>query len=1635
MRRRLLSTAQFDSLWHGGKFGLATFAILIPLTLARPGSAQTDNPVQAATVSAASFGTPVAPDSLVSIFGTRLSTRVVQAQLDARGQLPMELDGTTVEINGRPAPLIFVSPDQINCVVPADTDVGAASVVVRARSAGFISRGTVPVRTVAPALFSLDASGAGRGAILNAVTFRLDPFAIETPENPGSDRRTRLAVFATGLRLAGNPQRDPSVTNVAPSVRAEARDATGRLWPLAVEYAGAAPGFFGLDQVNVVLPPEADATGVVVLTVIAESSPSNSVTLTVRSLAAPRVFSFSPASSPPGGELTISGNGFVPETVSTSGRRNYVVFDVGSGLEVPVVPVAASGNSLRVFVPPIPVGAQDQWYEGPLQVCVVVDGQRSCHGQPLMVEAAVRPSGSPGETLLGVGRQLLQASVAGLNEGGQGVFAQAVQTAGQRDLNELQAMLQDAVAGRPRSITFENIDGATETVVFDLATLQRLESLLAANQAAASSTLSKLKELGLVGQQGDAAPVQCALSEERTLEGLKDQHELVMAAQQVLVWASMATTVTIAVKACLATAPTGFLGCVPAATLAIKGTLPVVGSAYTLASWGLYARQILIEYGTNLLESISVNRPPIQAIEVAPAASAEIQVWGKFVPISTETALNRIAESVVVDVFFQAFPVGEPPVVQDVLLRILKVVAKIVFERWRDGRALPPLAGSRSVQVELGRRSITAEPPDRPEASVSLACGDSDRSRVLGKATTGGRHVSFFLTANTKNLLLWNRDGPPPQTVLGVAVGTAATPAITTDRQTYRVGEVVTVSGANFPGRAFIRTTWTDPQSRQQVFESQSDAQGTFRFSVPLSSTAPTGTYRLVAAVVGANLTATGQFSVTSAPVVSLASVSVSPGTTVGGSPVTGTVTLTGAAAAGGAVVAVRSSHPAARVPAGVTVPQGQTSATFAVTTDAVDSTQTVTITATFGGLSRAATLIINPRQSPSIAYVISTFVQDISGLGFSLDSLGNLYVAAGTSVRKITPDGMATIVAGDRFFGGFRGDGGPATSARLNGAAGVAVDEAGNIYIADAGNQRIRRVTPDGLINTVAGKGFESFSGDGGPATGAALDSPGGVAVDTMGNLYIADTDNHRIRKVTADGLISTVAGSGPTGPPGGGFGGDGGPATSARLNGPTSLVVDTAGNLYVADTGNHTIRKATPAGIINSVAGAGVRGFNGDGGPATWAALNGPSGLAIDTGGSLYIADTGNQRVRQVTSSGIINTIAGNGLAGFGGDAGPARSAQLSAPRGLAVDAAGNVYVSHSSGLDRPRIRKLSPTSVPIQPGSYLISTVAGGGGGGGLAAPFYQPSGVAIDRVSNLYVASSASIVKVTPGGVISELAVTFTTPDSLWSGPPGVTVDGAGNLYFSDPNMHKIQRITPVGAISTVAGTGEPGFEPGHGDGGPATSATLFEPSGIAVDALGSLYIADQSSSRIRRVTPTGIIATAAGTVVMFGETAGFSGDGGRATAALLARPVGVAVDGTGNLYIADTGNHRIRRVTPAGLISTIAGSGPSWPSPGGFGGDGGPATAARLDRPEGVAVDAAGNIYIADSGNHRIRKVTPAGIITTIGGGGAEQGSSIGDGGPGTEANLKFPVGLAIDGTGSLFVADSGNGRIRKLTPR
>jgi len=630
---------------------------------------------------------------------------------------------------------------------------------------------------------------------------------------------------------------------------------------------------------------------------------------------------------------------------------------------------------------------------------------------------------------------------------------------------------------------------------------------------------------------------------------------------------------------------------------------------------------------------------------------------------------------------------------------------------------------------------------------------------------------------------------------------------------------------------------------------------------------------------------------------------------------------------------------------------------------------------------------------------------------GVAVDGAGNVFVADSNNhtIRKITPGGVVTTLAGSAGNAG--SDDGTGGAARFNYPAGVAVDNGGNVIVADGNNHTIRRVTQGGVVTTLAGSAGTSGSTDG-TGTAALFNLPQSVTVDGSGNIFVADYNNHTIRKITPGSMVTTLAGSA------GSFGSTDGTGTAARFRNPAGVSVDGAGNVFVADSRNHTIRKVTSGGDVTTLAGsAGTSGSaNGTGAVARF---NLPQGVAVDGLGNVFVADSNNHTIRKVTSLGAVTTPAGS--AGNAGSAdGTGSAARFNYPSSVVVNGAGNVIVADNSNHT---IRQMTALGVV----TTLAGSASGTGSadGTGTAARFDLPQGVAVDSANNVYVADyvNHTVRKATAAGVVTTLAGSAGSAGSddgtggaaRFNLPQGVAVDSAGNVYVADSNNHTIRKVTSGGDVTTLAGdAGNAGTADGVG-----AAAQFNFPSGVAVDGASNVYVADSYNHAIRKITPGGVVTTLAG-------DAGNAGNAdGTGSAAKFDLPQGVAVDGAGNVYVADSNNHTIRKVTATGVVTTLAGSAGNTGSADGTG------SAARFNFPSGVAVDGAGNVFTADSGNHTIRRVSTGGVVTTVGGAAGVVGGGDGAGGG---ARFAIPAGIAMGGNASLYVADSDNNRVSKGTP-
>lgn len=611
------------------------------------------------------------------------------------------------------------------------------------------------------------------------------------------------------------------------------------------------------------------------------------------------------------------------------------------------------------------------------------------------------------------------------------------------------------------------------------------------------------------------------------------------------------------------------------------------------------------------------------------------------------------------------------------------------------------------------------------------------------------------------------------------------------------------------------------------------------------------------------------------------------------------------------------------------------------------------------------------------------------------------------------------SLLAGN--IGGAGSVDGVGVAARFSDPRGLATDAAGNVFVADTGNHAIRKITPQGEVSVFAGKPGVEGSADG-VGTAARFSKPTGLAVDAGGTVYVADTDNQTIRRISPAGEVSTLAGA--TGV----VGTSDGPGPVARFLRPTGLAMDADGNICVADTFGHTIRKVTPAGVVSTFAGAGGSDGYADG-VGSAARFAEPVGIASDAAGNLYVTESYNRVIRKIAPDGQVSTFAGS--AGQVGSAdGVGSAARFYLPTGIATDAAGNVYVVDAGELRNDfmlwfyhgngTIRKVTQGGV-VSTLAGLVGSYGSADGAGASARFFFNralfttPNGISVGAGGDIYVADNANntVRKVTSGGTVTtwagsvqELgAIDGEGASARFRRPFGPALDSQGAVYVADQLNHAIRKVSPSGSVSTIAGlAGASGAADGTGSG-----ARLNSPAGVAVAANGDLYVADTYNHTLRKVTPGGTVTTIAGLAGVCGYADGVG------SAAQFCMPHGVALDATGNIYVADRDGDSIRRVTPQGTVSTILG-------PGNGGG---------LSRPVGVAVDAAGTVYVADTGNHVVRRITAAGAATILAG---MPGSAGYIEGTGMDARFDEPNGVAVDADGNLYVSDMTNRAIRRVSP-
>jgi sugar lactone lactonase YvrE len=626
-------------------------------------------------------------------------------------------------------------------------------------------------------------------------------------------------------------------------------------------------------------------------------------------------------------------------------------------------------------------------------------------------------------------------------------------------------------------------------------------------------------------------------------------------------------------------------------------------------------------------------------------------------------------------------------------------------------------------------------------------------------------------------------------------------------------------------------------------------------------------------------------------------------------------------------------------------------------------------------------------------------------------DQAGNVYVNDQGGIRKVTPEGAVTTLAAISAFG----------------AASIAVDKAGNLYWTDIVGNVVRKTAQGGETSILAGAVGAGGAADGVGDT-ARFQGPSGIAIDDAGNVYVADRDNHTVRKITAAGVVTTLAGTA------GVAGNVDGTGAAASFRNPSAIAVDKDGNVYVGSDGNTdpsyisgVVRKITPNGVVSTLAGNVANTIGSVDGIGTAAGFSRISALAVDSQGNVYTTEGPSHAVRKITPAGAVTTFAGS-ISGFGSKDGNGQEAQFMYPAGLAIDSSGNIYMADTGTTS---IRKITPTGVVTTLAGIArnIDLADGSGNAAGLA----DPGKVAVDGLGNVYFADSYTIRKVTPAGVVTTLAgnplggggsVDGTGTSASFPYISGIAADAIGNVYVSE--ITTIRKITPEGVVTTLAGSAHPDYTlPFDGTGAAARFSYL---TGLAIDGAGNLYAADNVT--VRKITPSGVVTTLAGQPSVYGAS---DGPGAKASFANLG---GIAVDRAGNVYVSDQVawfacalscdtkpivNNTIRKITADGVVSTLAGA------PGNSGSLDGKGAAASFNLPAEMTVDDRGNVFVSDMANNLLRKITPDGTVTTVAGKRGSFGIALGA----LPGSLNAIKGLAIDSKGVLY-ATSENA-VLKLT--
>ena len=706
--------------------------VLAPLLLTSPLPSQDDSGEPFVVVSAASYAPLVAPDSLASIFGLDLSSETLSAAPGDSGLLPTELGGVVVEVGGERAQLLFVSPGQINFLVPDSVEIGPAEVLVRTLATESPMRAEVEVARVAPALFSIPSSNGGtRAAVLNAVTFEPEPFGAKTT-GPGGSSQTHLALFGTGFRsaLPGSPEPSPGTESFA----VEMWSPVGSHWTPAVEYVGPAPGFPGLDQVNFLLPADAAGIGEVWVNLQVSGLRSNSVIFRIRQSDPPSIEELHPAASSPGGLVTLKGIGLSPLDNTSDAHAPKVLLLVPDGIPVEIGPLYADHLTLQFILPPIPLRGSEAWYEGKAQVCVAVDGLQQCSADALLITPRLMSSQPVGDVLLSYAQTIFEDAVVALRANGEAEIAESVKAQGDFALVRLTEVVNDLRQGSTSASTSTPTEPGEPSA--DLTALQTIESLIIAYEQSASTLREDPKYSSRLYRDAVLQSSCVGSPGERSRLLAKGLHSATESAIQALAIFSLGTSVVVAIAAAILTGGASLPASVGLAT-----------TVFTLTSMPFVNQAIRLDYDSaNYLQSLTIHPSPSR---VGTGESKDLLIVGGFSARSPETRQARIYSdyaSVVLSVFGS---LSSAPAVKQLLVEA--IAAGWTF--WGGGFVPDPLSRE-VVQVQLGSASVRAPPP-QPEARATLSCNPLEEPNVLhGQIPTTGDGIFLDFWANTEGQFL-----------------------------------------------------------------------------------------------------------------------------------------------------------------------------------------------------------------------------------------------------------------------------------------------------------------------------------------------------------------------------------------------------------------------------------------------------------------------------------------------------------------------------------------------------------------------------------------------------------------------------------------------------------------------------------------------------------------------------------------------------------------------------------------------------------------------------------------------------------------------------------------------------------------